>query len=291
MSKYYVYANENSGYEPYQPLSNVDSATGEKLNDPVELRRRVGPFFVCKNETNKPHFHVVTNHPDIDGQLPDDIIMHQLHVPGFDQHNGKPKKGFATMPAFDIATGYHFVDPKNIMHMSEWREDHKFPAHVDNQDAFKQWREKSEAMFGKGGVRSEEDGTYSFFPGLTDEDLNKKQEDQEEPEELEEQEEEQEEPEQEEHKFCLEPGQTHFNIVFHPGREPKDPNQPYYPAFARSRVLRGHNNASETQNELLQNANTLGLVKQMQDIKNLGADADYWNELSKRSHKNWDLWS
>jgi hypothetical protein len=291
MSKYYVYATGNSGHEPYEPLSNVDNATGEEITNPGELRRRVGPFFTCDGQNQNPHFHVVTSHPDIPNEYTDDLIMRQLHVPGFDQHNGSPKKGFATMPDFDIATGYHAVQPDQARHISEWREEHKFPSHVDNQDAFNQWREKNEIIFGLGGVRAEQDGTYSFHPGRTDEEVNQEPE---EPEMPEQEEEEQEPEEQEENpaekRFGIEPGEAIYNIVFHPGHEPKKEGNPYYPAFARSRVIKGHSNSFEAQNELLQNAHNLGIMKQMQDIRNLGADEDYWNKLFKRSNKSFDLW-
>jgi hypothetical protein len=290
MSNRFMYASD--GYEPYKPLNNIDKETGQAINDPDELKRRKGPFFSCDNKNDKPHFHVVENHPEVSDTS--DYIVRQMHVPGYDQHDAHVKDNFTTMPPFHIVTGWHVAEPSTGSHLSEFVATRKYDQLTDNDEARSLWKEECESLFGNGGLRKRisNNGSefYEFMPGKED-----MLDEQEQPEQQEQQEqEEQEQPEQEEQEektapaklggFGLGPGEKAHSITFYPSKQYSDK---IYPAFSRTKVYQGHANASEAQGTLLNHADRLDMINQIQNYSKSGENKDLWENLLKDSKKRW----
>ena len=287
MREYYFYASDDDD-QPYKPLNNIDRETGQPIEDADELRHRKGPFFQCDGKNPEPHFHIVTSHPESGNS--DQYIIRQLHVPGYDQHDGHVKSNFATMPPFNIVTGWHFVHPDSNQHMSEFSVNKKFPASMDNHEAFDLWKEHCSDLFGPGAIVQHPSGDAKmFFPGLENE-KPKENEEQEMPED-----EEQEMPEMEEQEmpkmeekpakfdaFGLKPGAKAFAIHFYPAKEYDDGVSP---AFTRMKMYEGHDGSSSAQNSLKDYATKYDMIENMHKIRKSGEEPDAWEDLFKRSKK------
>jgi len=263
----------SSNDAPYQPLSSNGK----------------GPFFECDSTKASPHFHPVAEHPDF-GPV-GDMIVRQLHVPGYDQHDGRPTENFASMPDYHIITGWHVTDPnpRKVSHESQFLAIKKYPQTTDNEEAFKTWKEESEAVYGEGAVVPQVskagDTIYRFLPG------KEQPEEQEEPEEEEkEEEEEQEEPEEQEQPedqdIPLQENQRKHSIIFYPGKQSGDV---YRPALSIARMNTKHKTASLAQIRLLSYADKLDMMSQMSKFNKSEEAPNAWEDLFKRS-KKMNIW-
>jgi len=276
MQRRRFYASDEN--QPYKPLNDDDG----------------GPYFQCDGENGSPHFHVVGEHPEA-GDV-SNFIVRQLHVPGYDQHNGNIKKNFSSSPAFNIMTGWHFVDPSTNSHLSEFIASKKYSNTTDNDEALGLWKDECQSTYGNGAfvkrqptnAKSADDFLYDFLPGKEQpEEYNEKPE---EPQQ------EQEQPEQEQSEqeqgqqapvnkvpFGLKPGEKAHTIVFYPARQIGDKIKP---AFSRTKLFEGHSSASDAQNTLRNYTDKLDMINILHNYKKSEESPDVWEDLYKRSKKN-----
>lgn len=295
MSKYYVYSAYGESDEPYKPLGNIDKVTGEEINDPDRLKQRLGPFFTCSEDTHKPHFHYVSEHPEI---LPEEdegnLIIHQLHMPGYDEHDARPKNNFSTMPSYNVATGWNVADTNRLdpdvekdeddpaAHTTHFVANHKYDKSTDNNEAFNLWHETCKSLFGEGATIKHEDKAV-YYPGM-EQPEEREEEEPEQPEEPEDQE----EQEGQNAEQGLRPGERAYSIAFYLGKEFGDKKSP---AFSRIIAHGGHQDHNDAENHLLDLANKYDMISQIHKQMKAPEDPDVWEDLFKRSFKSFDPWA
>lgn len=278
MSEHRIYTSNDGNGQPYEPASGG-----------------TGPFFQCDGTNDSPHFHVITGHPD----MPDHegLIVRQMHVPGYDQHDGNVKTNFSTMPPYHIVTGWHISNPEDGTHLAHLSATKKYSNTTDADEALNLWKEECTNTYGNGAfikrvsANDPETHIYDFLPGHEQsEEHDGEQEEQPEQEEQEEQEQ-QEQPEQEDQEQekqeqktpIIKPGEISYSIAFYP---PKQTGDKVRPAFSRTNIVEGHSNSSDAQNSLLNYADKLDMNKIMQDYRKQEENPDIWEDLFKNSKKN-----
>jgi len=292
MSNRFFYAAEE--HEPYQPLGNVDRETGETISDPDNLKERMGPFFSCDEDDTQPHFHYVNHHPET--SQTDGLVMHQMHVPGYDQHDGRTigsKSGFSNTPPYHIATGWTISDPESKKHVAQFVATKKYSPTTDNDEALDMWKEECQGVFGPGAfetrlktnAKGPEDIIHEFHPGK--EQQEEKAADPEEQEmQMPDMPEMPESEDGEETKtapsklgaFELAPGQRAYSIVFHPTKRDGS-------AFSRTKIYEGHENPFDSADSIAKHADRLDMINTMQQFRKADEDKDIWEQLHKNSKK------
>jgi len=286
MSLHYVYASDDGDEQPYAPASSGR-----------------GPFFSCYGKKETPHFHVVDGHPDIENN--EGLNIRQMHVPGYDQHDGNVKTNFSTMPPYHIITGWHIIEPNTNSHITQLSATKKYSTTTDANEALDLWKEECTNVHGPGAfikrpadnAKDPSDIVYDFLPGKEQpkEREEQEQDPEQEPEEQEQQEQQEQEKQQEQEQqqeqqkqqqqvpFGLKPGEKAYSIVFHPSKQMKSRIRP---SFSRTKIFEGHNNSSESQNSLLNYADKLDMNSIIQNYKKSEENPDIWEELYKNSKKN-----
>jgi len=149
MSRYVVTASSGNEYQPYKPLDvySMHPSISEKGQD---------PYFTCDGSIHEPHFHKVNAHPFMPNEIHGrQLSYEQLHVPGYDEHNGFAPKD---SPPFNIMTGWHISYPDkdgDTKHMYQLSTMRRFPASTDNEEALSNWKEKSQSIFGAGSFKEQ----------------------------------------------------------------------------------------------------------------------------------------
>lgn len=141
MSRYILSSGDNDSYEPYKPNSSY------RLENQNE-----GPFFSCNHSLTEPHFHLTNMHPHMDNSE-GNLIIHQLHVPGYDEHDGNDSS--LETPPFHIITGWHITgvpgSPVEGQHVFAIDSKQKLSPATDNQEALMNWNIGLSHVFENGG--------------------------------------------------------------------------------------------------------------------------------------------
>lgn len=256
--------------------------------------------FDCSEEGHEPHIHYVGAYTTDNGE---DIVVNQLHMPGYDEHDAAPKSGFSTMPAYNIATGWHQANlgredqapgyesgelmerPAN--HITKFKADHKYDLSTDPEEAFNLWHETCHALAGPGAIGrvtpdKERPDVFHFvyYPGRDEA-----------PEQREEEEQEDSPPPPpssgEMPEPGLRPGQRAYSLAFYPGKQYGDKASP---SFSRYIVEGGHHDSDDAGEHLHTLADKYDLISQIHGAAKEDEDPDYWEDLFKRSHKSVNLW-
>lgn len=148
----HIISSSDSDYQPYKPVKSY----------PYEaMHEQRGPFFSCNSEITEPHFHLTTKHPKIDNS-DNQFIIHQLHVPGYDEHDGNDVS--SGTPPYHIITGWHISGAPGTkmegQHFFSIRSSQKSSPSTDNQESFMKWNIGLSHVFDQGGRASKVKSKY-----------------------------------------------------------------------------------------------------------------------------------